>query len=184
MLGIGGCIQGMLGYLPLYLRGAGWTGAAADSALAAFHGISMISTIPLALLSDRLNSRKGVLVAATVMTASGVGLLSVVESTMVWISVLLAGIVRDGFMAVFMTMVIETKGVNTAHAGTAMGLVLVFYRLGGLLSPPLGNSLADIDSGLPFIFWAALTAAAFSGLYFAKERKRERENELPVVLDL
>ena len=169
MLGTGGCLQGMLGYLPLYLREIGWAGPAADGALAAFHGISMISTIPIALLSDRVGSRKLILVAATLMTTVGVGLLSIAEGTMVWVSVIMAGIVRDGFMAIFMTMTMETKGVGAAHAGTAMGMVLIFYRFGGLVSPPLGNSLADIGLGLPFIFWAVLAAVAFFGFYFVKE---------------
>jgi len=169
LLGIGGCLQGMLGYLPLYLREIGWAGPAADGALAAFHGISMISTIPIALLSDRVGSRKLILVAATLMTTVGVGLLSIAEGTMVWVSVIMAGIVRDGFMAIFMTMTMETKGVGAAHAGTAMGMVLIFYRFGGLVSPPLGNSLADIGLGLPFIFWAVLAAVAFFGFYFVKE---------------
>lgn len=173
MLGIGGCLQGMLGYLPLYLREVGWTGVGADGALAAFHGISLMSTIPLAFLSDRLSVRKPVLIAATFMTIVGVGLLSIADGTMVWVSVALAGIVRDGFMAIFMTMVIETEGVGATHAGTAMGMVMIFYRLGGLLSPPLGNSLAALDLGLPFIFWAVLATVAFFGFYFVKEEARE-----------
>jgi MFS family permease len=172
MLGIGGCIQGMLGYLPLYLREVGWTGVSADGALAAFHGISLMSTIPMAFLSDRLGSRKMMLFAATLMTVVGVGFLSIAESTMVWVSVAMAGIVRDGFMAIFMTLIIETKGVGARYAGTAMGLVMIFYRLGGVLSPPFGNSLAAIDLGLPFIFWAILATVALFGFYFVKEEAR------------
>jgi MFS family permease len=175
LLGIGGCLQGVLGYLPLHLREIGWAGASADGALAAFHGISLVFTIPLAFLSDRLGSRKPILVAATSMTIVGVGLLSIAEGTLVWASVALAGIVRDGFMAIFMTMVMETKGVGAQHAGTAMGMVMVFYRLGGLLSPPLGNSLAAINLGLPFIFWAALAAVALFGFYFVKNGTRESD---------
>ena len=160
MLSIGGCIQGMLGYLPLYLREIGWPATGADGALAAFHGISAVFVIPLALLSDRLGSRKAVLIAATLMTAIGVGLLSIARPPGVWLSVAVAGIVRDGFMAVLITMIIETKGVGVTRAGTAVGLVMVFSRLGGLVSPLLGNSLADITPGLPFVFWAALAPMA------------------------
>ncbi len=173
MLGIGGCLQGMLGYLPLYLQEIGWTKASADGALAAFHGISLISTMPIAFLSDRLGSRKTILIAATFMTTIGVGLLSIADGTRIWVSVAVAGIVRDGFMAIFMTMVLEIKGVGARYAGTAMGMVMIFYRLGGLISPPLGNSLAVIDLGLPFIFWAALATVAFFGFYLVKEEKRE-----------
>jgi len=174
LVGQSGCIQGMLGYLPLHLRKIGWTGASADGALAAFHAISMIGVIPIALLSDRLGSRKAVLFAATLMTAIGVGLLSIANVTMVWASVIVAGIVRDGFMAVFMTTIIEIDGVGAAYAGTAMGLVMTLSRLIAFLSPPIGNSLADTNPGLPFVFWAALAAVALFCFYFTMERKQRR----------
>jgi MFS family permease len=169
ILGIGGCIQGTLGYLPLYLRGLGWPEANADGALATFHMASMIFAIPIALWSDRLGSRKKILMAAALFIITGVGLLSIVDGVMVWMAVSMAGLVRDGFMAVFMTMIIETEGVGAAYAGTAMGLVMVFSGLGNLIAPPLGNSLAEMAPGLPFIFWAALTVTGFFGLHVAKE---------------
>ncbi len=68
-------------------------------------------------------------------------------------------------------MIMETKGVGVTRAGTAVGLVMVFSRLGGLVSPLLGNSLADIDPGLPFVFWAALAPMALFAFYFVKEDK-------------
>ncbi|MBU7031546.1 MAG: MFS transporter [Theionarchaea archaeon] len=173
MLGLGSCLQGMLGYLPLYLRDIGWSAAGADGALATFHGISMIFTIPMALLSDRIGSRKKVLLVATVMTIGGVGLLSVAEGALVWVAVIISGIIRDGFMAIFMTMVMETKGVGRVYSGTAMGMIMVYYRIGGLVSPPLGNSLAHIDVGFPFLFWALVGILALVGFYFIKEEDRE-----------
>jgi len=169
LLGIGSCIQGMLGYLPLYLRGIGWTEAGADGALATFHGMSMIFVIPLALLSDKPGNRKRVLMVAALMIITGVALLAIVDGIMVWVAVIMTGLVRDGFMAIFMTMIIETKGVKAAYAGTAIGLVISFLGLGSLIAPPLGNSLAGIFPSLPFIFWATLAAAGFFGLYLAKE---------------
>jgi len=169
LAGVGGSIQGMHGYLPLYLREIGWTAASADGTLAAFNAISMIGTMPMALLSDRLNSRKAILFAATLMTAIGVGLLSVAGRTMVWASVLISGVVRDGFMAIFMTWIIETEGVGVTYAGTAIGLVATVSRLGSIVSPPIGNSFADVNLGLPFIFWAALAAVALLGFRFVKD---------------
>jgi MFS family permease len=165
ILGFGGCVQGVLGYLPLYLRGQGWAPASADSALTAFHTISMICVIPMALGSDRLGSRRKVLTMATLMMMLGVGLLSVVSGAGVWLAVCIAGMVRDGFMAVFITSIIETEGVGVAYAGTATGLVMVFSGIGSLLAPPLGNSLAGLAPGLPFIFWASMTLLALLGIY-------------------
>jgi NNP family nitrate/nitrite transporter-like MFS transporter len=174
LLGIGGCVEGTLGYLPLYLRGLGWPEAAADGALSAFHAVSMIFVVLIASWSDRLGSRKGVLMAAALMIIAGVGLLSIVDGIMVWVAVSMAGLVRDGFMAVLMTMVIETEGVGARYAGAAIGLVMMLSGLGRLVAPPLGNSLARIAPGLPFVFWAALAAVGFWRLYLLKEKDIEQ----------
>jgi len=170
LLGQIGCVQGILGYLPLYLRDMGWTPASADGALATFHVASTLGVIPMALLSDRLGSRKTILFAATLMTVIGVGLLSFVGGGMVWIAVIIAGIARDGFMAVLMTTIMEIKGIGTTYAGTAMGIVLTLSRLIGFASPPLGNSLANTSPSLPFVLWAAMAAAALVGFYFLRQR--------------
>jgi MFS family permease len=171
IFGIGGCIQGALGYLPLYLRGQGWPAASADGALAAFHTVSLIFVIPIALLSDRMGTRKKILIAAGLMIAIGIGLLTFVQGIFVWIAVGIAGMVRDGFMAVFMTSILETDGVGPAYAGTATGLAMIFSGLGNLIAPPLGNSLAAINPGLPFLFWAAMTLLGFVGLVSTREKK-------------
>jgi MFS family permease len=179
ILGIGGCIQATLGYLPLYLRDIGWADARADSVAASFHLASMIFVIPLALGSDRLGSRRKVLIAAALMITTGIGLLSVVDGLLVWGAVIMAGMVRDGFMAVFFTMTMETDGVGPTYAGTATGFVMVFSGVGALIAPPIGNSLAAITPGLPFVFWAGMALAGLMGIYAAQEPKLESaENTL------
>ena len=167
----------MFGYLPLYLREIGWTAASADGALAAFHGASIFGAVPIALLSNRLNSRKTVLFATTLMTAIGVGLLSITSGPMVWASVLLAGVVRDGFMAILLTMVMETDGVGATYSGTATGLVLTCSRLGSFASPPIGNSLAGIDLSLPFVFWSTLAALFLIVFPFVKDTGGQAKNK-------
>lgn len=171
ILGIGGGIQGMLGYLPLYLRDVGWTEAAADSVAGSFHLASMTLVIPIALWSDRLGLRRPVLIIAALLTAIGIGLLSVVDGILVWGAVIMAGMVRDGFMAVFFTTTIETESIGPAYAGTATGFVLVFSGIGGLLAPPLGNSLSSVWAGLPFVFWSGMALAGLLGIWSAKESR-------------
>ena len=173
ILGIGGCIQGTLGYLPLYLLGQGWPQASADGALATFHTVSLIFVIPIALYSDKIGSRKKILFAAALMITSGVSLLAVARGPMVWVAVCMAGMVRDGFMAVFMTSILESPGVGPEYAGTATGLVMVFSGIGNLLAPPIGNSLGEISPGLPFLFWAAMMLLGFAGLFLAREIRQK-----------
>lgn len=175
-----GCVQGVLGYLPLHLRDTGWSGASADGALAAFHATSMVGVIPIALLSDRLGSRKAVLFGATLVLGVGVGLLSVASGAMVWALVIVAGFVRDAFMAVLMSTIIEMNRVGATYAGTALGLVLTLSRLSAFASPPIGNSLADIDASLPFVFWAALAVAGLLGFYLMKQKGTEAKTVVSV----
>lgn len=174
LLGIAGCVHGTLGYLPLYLRRIGWPDAYADTAMAAFHGVSMMATIPMVMLSDRLGARKGILIAGAAMTFAGVAMLSWPGGALVWPSVIVAGLVRDGFMAVLMTQILELEGVGIRYAGTAMGIVFLFSRLGSLVSPPLGNSLADFNLASPFLFWAALALGGLFCLLSVQEEARAR----------
>lgn len=171
MLGQMACIQGVVGYLSLYLQeGVGWTAASANGSLAAANAAATIATIPIAFLSDKLGSRKIVLFGAILITAISTGLLSVASGAMIWVLAIMALLTRDGFMAVLVTMVIETRGVEAVYAGTALGLAMTLSRVGGFISPPLGNSLASpANPGLPFIFWAALGAMALFGCYFVQE---------------
>ncbi|MCL4832760.1 MAG: MFS transporter [Caldilineaceae bacterium] len=174
MLGVGSCIQGGLGYLPLYLRGLGWEAVTADSALATFHGASLLFTIPIALLSDRLGSRRRVLIVATVMIATGFGLLSVADGVLVWGAVILAGVVRDGFMAILMTFIIEIKEIGTTYAGTAVGMIMSISQIGSVLSPPAGNSLSVYSPGLPYLFWAGLALLGLVGFALVREGDKGR----------
>ena len=171
LAGHSSCINSMLGYLPLYLREKAWSVAGADGTVAAFHGISMLGAIPLALLSDRFRSRKTILIPAALITAASIALLSAAYDQAVWLLVILAGVFRDGFMAILLSMIIEVKGVGGEYAGTAVALVLAISRLGGFAGPPLGNSLAGFHPGLPFVFWGALALVTPISLYLVKEER-------------
>lgn len=166
LFGVGGCIQGLLGYLPSYLRLLGWAGPAADSVLASFHGASMLFAIPIAVLSDRLGARRPLLMIAALMIATGSGLLAIVHGPWIWPVVLLAGMVRDGFMAVLITQIMEIKGVGAAFAGTATGLVIGCSSLASVLAPPVGNSFVTFSPSAPFLFWSVLALVGCLGFYW------------------
>ncbi|HRW07968.1 MAG TPA: MFS transporter [Caldilineaceae bacterium] len=169
LFGVSGAIQGTLGYLPSYLRAVGWEPATADSALASFHGMSMLLAIPLAMLSDRLGKRRQLLIVGIVLITIGFAMLIVVTGPLVWLAVILAGMTRDGFMAIFMTKVLETEGVGTTYAGTATGLTLGCAMLGSVLAPPLGNSLESIALNVPFALWSGMLLLGLVALFFVQE---------------
>jgi MFS family permease len=169
LFGVSGAIQGILGYLPLYLRGIGWPPTYADGALSAFHTISMICVMPIALWSDRLGSRKGLLLIGSLIVALGSGLLGFASGGLIWAAVLLSGFVRDAFMAIFMTMVLEIEGVDFNCAGTALGFSMAISGMGTVLAPPIGNSLAAFWPGAPFLFWSALAVFGMICLSLVKQ---------------
>ncbi len=164
--GVSGCVNGMLGFLPLYLRDLGWEPAIADSTLASFHAASMVFAIPVALLSDRVGSRRGVLMATALLIGIGTGLLGFVSGVLILVAVLIAGVTRDGFMAITMTAIIEVKGIGARFAGSAIGLNMSVMAIVGVFAPPVGNWLAKFGSGLPFLFWASLVFLGLAAYFF------------------
>ena len=80
--------------------------------------------------------------------------------------------VRDGFMAVFMTAIIETEGVGTAYSGTAIGFVMIFLGNRQPGRPRAGQQPGrDGDRVSPLCFWAALTGLGLLGLLGSRERR-------------
>jgi MFS family permease len=176
LLGFSGCVLGVIGYVPTYLRDMGWTVASADGTVAAFNAISTMGCIPLAMLSNRIGLRKALLFPILVVTTICAALLSVADNGMVWVLMILMGVSRDGFMAICLTMSTETKGIGVVYAATAMGLAQTVMNVGSLSSPPLGNSLAVISPGCPFFLWAAFGLLALVAFSFVREtgwRRRE-----------
>ncbi len=161
----------MLGYLPLYLRALDWQPASADGAVATFHTLSMIMVLPLALLSDRLGKRKVVALICGVVTLLGITLLAVAQGNTLWLMIGMVGLVRDGFMAIFFTMLVEVDGVGSVYAGTATGFSMIFMGLGNFTAPALGNSLAEINPVYPFLLWGVYALIGIAGLLLYTEKK-------------
>ena len=166
------CIMGMSGYLPLYLRDQGWSLASADSTLAVYYAVSTAAVIPLSYLSDRLRSRKAILLPGLIIPGISVALIPHVGGSTIWVLMVLAGICMDSFMAVMVTALLETRGIGPAYSGTAVGIVFTIVQIGAVISPPLGNSLAGIRPELAFAFWGALPLIGIAALLFTTETGR------------
>jgi hypothetical protein len=102
--------------------------------------------------------------------AISLGLLPIVHGSAVWVVLIIGSFFRNGGSALFTILIFEMKGVGSTYSGTAIGLASTTSMFGAFLAPPLGNSLADVNLGLPFVFWAILSALALPGFFFIKER--------------
>jgi len=180
LLGQAGCVEALHGYLPTYLeKYRGWAAGTGGDPVFAFHLISTIFTVPMAFLSDKIGSRKKVLLPALALTSIGTGLLAIPNDTAIWALMLIAGITRDGFMAVFITFTVETEGVGLKYAATALGAIFTLERLGLFILPSIGGFIAKyVSLELPFVLWGALAAMGFVVLLFLKESKKMQIPEL------
>ena len=175
-----GCTIGFIGYLPLYLRGIGWTGVQADGALTALTGAGMAAAIPLSLLAGRMDSKKTAIIPIMIISFICICLMSVMNNQIVWPLVIIIGLFRDGYYAIIATMVIETEGIGGAYAGTATGVVWTLGAFGSFIAPPLGNSLASINPGMPFIFWGSMLILPLFLFYFFRDQNSIKREGLQV----
>ena len=173
-----GCHFGLIGYLPLYLRGLGWTPAAADGALASLNAAGMLAAIPITMFAGRLGLRKGFIIPALLISCTSVALIPAFHGAMVWPLVISFGLMRDGYFAVLMTMVIESRGIGAKYTGTAMGIIFSFGNLGTFIAAPLGNRLAVISPVFSFGFWAALVLASIFIYGSIKENDTKEKQDL------
>jgi MFS family permease len=163
------CLMSVTGYVPTYLKDLGWSAAGADGTLAAFYAVSTILVVPLSFLSDRLGSRKPVMLVAIIISFLSVGLIPFSSGSGVWVLMILAGFLMDSFMAIFTATLLETEGVGAALSGTAIGLTFTVAQLGSAIFPPIGNRLASFGPQWPFLFWALLGFLALIPFFLVKE---------------
>jgi predicted MFS family arabinose efflux permease len=168
-----GATIAFMGYLAIYLRNIGWTATAADSALTVANGLGIIGTIPMVLLSDKIGSRKGILYFSIGVFTTMLALISFLNTTGVWILLVIVFFLRAGVPSIINVMVFESEGIGGTFGGTAMGLTSTIGMWGAFLAPPIGNAFAKFSPGAPMLFWAALSALSIVPLIFIKEKSRK-----------
>ena len=179
VFGAVGLTQGIVGYVPTYLREIGWAAVDADSAIPLFFLASMIGVVPISHLSDRLGDRRLVMLFSTIMMTLGTLVMVVADGDYwaVMLAMALAGLCFDSFMAMMGASITEVRGLDMALVGSALGFGGMLQNLGGSMLPPLGNTLSVVGLNAPFLLWAA--AGLFATLvllsYGGRGRPERRE---------
>ncbi len=172
VLGVVGLMQGMVGYVPTYLREIGWEAVDADSAIPVFFLASLIGVLPIAHLSDRLGNRRLLMAFGTTMMALGTLLMFFAGESFwaVMLAMAMSGFCFDSFMALMGASITEVEGLEVALVGSALGFSGMLQNLGASLLPPLGNTLSKISLNAPFLLWAA--SGLFATVVLLSYRRR------------
>jgi cyanate permease len=175
-----GANMGLNGYLPLYLREMGWSNTAADSAMTVVLATSLIGVIPMVLLANWLKSQKGIFLFSMVCMTVSLFLMPLAGGSpkYIWPLLIISGVLRSGFPALMNTLTFEIRGVGGTYGGTAIGLASTIGMAGACFSPPLGNSLAAFNAGMPFVFWGALSALGFPAFLIFRSLAFRKEKDI------
>lgn len=163
-----GASMGTSGFLPIYLRDIGWSPTAADSAMTVLSGVSCVGVIPMALLSERLGSRKGVLLLGTSIMTLTLFLIPHLGTSGVWLMLIINGFLRSSTFTLLTLMIYEMKSIGRNLSGSAVGLMNTMGMFGAFAAPPIGNSLTGWDIGMPFYFWALLSAVSLPAFFLIR----------------
>jgi MFS family permease len=164
-----GCLMGVTGYVPLYLRDfLHWKPALADGTLSAFYAFSAAVVVPLTFLSDRIGSRRKILIPALVCGFLGTVLMPIADGALVWVLMIAHGMFLDTFMSLTATLILESKGVKPEYFGTAIGMIFTMGLVGAVSGPPLGALFTKFSGDAPFYFWAGLAFIALIVFLFIK----------------
>ncbi|MYD11788.1 MAG: MFS transporter [Chloroflexi bacterium] len=175
VFGAVGLMQGIVGYVPTYLRAIGWASVEADSAIPLFFFASLVGVAPISHLSDRLGSRRPVMIFGTSMMSLGALLMFFADGDYwtVMLAMTVGGLCFDSFMAMMGASITEARGLDMALVGSALGFGGMLQNLGGSLLPPLGNTLSVISLNAPFLLWAAAGVFATGALLSYRGRGRK-----------
>jgi MFS transporter, NNP family, nitrate/nitrite transporter len=165
-----GASMGLFGYLPYYLESIGWSKAAAGNTITVFSGFMLLGSIPMALLSDKLKTRKGVLILSMSALVACLVLIPFVNTVAIWIIIIIGSFLRSGSSSLFNVMIFEHKDIGSKYGGTAIGLASTVSMIGATIAPPLGNSLQHLGPQWPFLFWGILAALGIPLMFLIKSK--------------
>lgn len=156
LFGLNSAVQSYLGYLPTYLQNIGWSLSEASGALTTFHLSSLSIAVVVAIYSKRLRESRSLTILTATIILIGVVATSLAGDAWILISVVVAGVFRDAFMAMFFTYVAEVSREIGIAVGAALGFTMMMNGVGNVIAPPLGNSFYTFSPSAPFWVWTLM----------------------------
>jgi len=172
-LGLVGPFLALMGYVPVYLENAGVLKSTGDTIASTIFVAGIIGSIVLPALSDRIGTRKIVLIVCAAITGISTYLLSISDTIFFWLLIPIIGVAIMGAIALSLTIPLEMSGIGSIYGASAVGFVITSQNFGGFLFPIIGGNLAEINQSWPFVFWAIIFLAATICLFFVGETGRK-----------
>lgn len=172
-MGLQAAFVGIAGYLPSYLRTIGWTSFAADAALSVFAAISAATAFPISFASDRIGSRKLILIPLLLGSSVSLFFFPLEHRQLLWLLIAINGISRGAVFPLSMSLLVEQRGIGPRYAGTASGAVLSLGMLGAFAAQPLGMYVAEqFGESSAFVAWGIVSFVTVFPLFFVHEERR------------
>jgi len=168
-IGVLGSFLSIVGYVPLYLEEAGMSKTAGDAVSSTIFVAGIAGTILVPTLSDKLGTRKRVIIGSTLVMGAAVLLLAFAGQSLAWLLLPVIGATAMGMGTLCITVPFELDEIGPVYGASAIGIVIAAHNFGGFLLPLIGGKFAEADPSYAFIFWAALIFAAVICLLFLKE---------------
>ncbi|MFC1953378.1 nitrate/nitrite transporter [Chloroflexota bacterium] len=166
---LAGSFLALLGYMPIYLENTGVPKSTGDMISSTIFVAGILGSLVIPTLSDRIGSRKRVLIVCTAVIGISIFLLSISDTKFFWILVPIIGATFMGAIAVSLVIPLELKEIGPTYGASAAGLLIASHNIGGFIWPTIGGKLAEVNQSWPFIFWAILVFAATTCFFFIGE---------------
>jgi MFS family permease len=133
-------IIGTQAHLNLYMLGRGFSQMQAGFSYTVLFFLGLIGKIASGFLADRLG-RKPVFVTTIAIMGMGAVLLTLPESNVLWVGLVLFGLGWGGLYTLLQVLAADYFG--PLHLGKILGAITVLDTLGGGLGPPMIGAIRD-----------------------------------------
>jgi cyanate permease len=154
-------IHGLQGWLPTILETRGLSADRAGQTTTLLVGANVVGVLTIPGLADRLDARRGAIVAASAVAGVGVvGIISGGATALAVAGIVGAGLGVGGLSPMVRAIPPALEGIGPRLTGTAVGLVFAVGEIGGFAGPFLIGLLRDSTGS----FVPGLAVLAASGL--------------------
>jgi OFA family oxalate/formate antiporter-like MFS transporter len=135
----------LLALLPLTLSERGLSSAKAGAFVAIMMGMSSLFKIVGGTASDRLGRRKPFLIICSVVQGVCVFAFATFSGVPLIIALVITGAAMGCIAPIFLSSLVEIKGIGPSLAGTTVGLVFMIGNFAGFLGPIISGKLMDVS---------------------------------------